>query len=116
MPVSEGVMQKPFEKFQSIEMLFKSYDLQTDFKVLSSIKGDRVRRTRFEVVHNTSGILCSIQVSSSSELAESSQIIRNCIMHSPICKQTTQRAENIASCNLSVLNRLFLIFHSQAII
>lgn len=79
-------MQNPLEIFQSFEMLFRTEGIQSDFKVLSSIKGDRVQKRRIQAIHNESGILCSIQLDSSFELVESSQIIRNYIMHSPICK------------------------------
>lgn len=79
-------MRKPFEIFQSFEKLFGTEGVQSDFKVLSSIKGDRVQNRRLQAIHNTSGILCSVQVDSSFGLAESSQILRNCIMHSSICK------------------------------
>lgn len=86
MSILGSAIQKPFEIFQSFEMLFGTEGIQNDFKVLSSIKGDRVQKSRLQAIHSASGILCSIQLDSSFELAESSQIIRNCIMHAPICK------------------------------
>lgn len=71
---------------QLFEKSLKTPDVQNDFTVLSSISGDRVQKRRMQVIHNVSGILCWIQFDSTFELAESSQILRNCIMHDPICK------------------------------
>lgn len=81
-----GAKQKPCDLLQSFEMAFKTEGVQSDFKVLSSIEGDRVQKRRMQAIHNASGILCSIQLDSSFELAESSQILRNCIMYMPISK------------------------------
>lgn len=60
--------------------------VQPKFKVLSSISASRVQNRRLQVIHIASGILCWIQFQSNFELAESSQTVRDCIMHSPICK------------------------------
>lgn len=60
--------------------------IQNDFKVLASINGDRVQNKRLQAIHIASGILCWIQFDTDFEMAESSQIIRNYIMHAPICK------------------------------
>lgn len=79
-------MQKPFEAFQSFEILLKTAGIQSDFKVLSSLSDDRVHQRRLQAIHNASGIVCSIQFDSNFELTQSSQTIRNCIMHAPICK------------------------------
>lgn len=84
--VTAGSDQKPYETIQCIVTLFHTPHIQKDFKVISTISGDRVQKRRLQVVHIASGILCTIQFDSGHELAESSQIIRNCILHAPICK------------------------------
>lgn len=78
--------QEPNGVLQSFEMFLRARGTQTDFNVLSNIKGDRAQKARLQLAHNTSGILCFIQFDSGCELAESSQIIRDCIMHAPICE------------------------------
>lgn len=60
--------------------------VQTEFEVLATINGDRCQKRRLQMIHKASDIRCSIQFDLSFDLADSSQIIRNCIMHSPICK------------------------------
>lgn len=68
--------------------LFESRVLrvQTDFKVIAAINGDRVQKRRLQVIHEASDIRCSIQFDMNFDLADSSQIIRDCILHAPICK------------------------------
>lgn len=72
--------------FQKFKRIFKMVGIQNDFKVLASINGDRVQKRRLQVIHIASGILCWIQFDKDSEIAKSSQIIRNYVMHAPICK------------------------------
>lgn len=54
--------------------------------MLDTIHGDRVQNRRLQALHKSSGILCRIHFDLKSESAKSSQIIRNCILHSPLCK------------------------------
>lgn len=70
----------------SFEKFLKDSAIKSDFKISPSISGDRVQKRRIQAIHNTSGIYCFIQFDSSSDLAESSQAIRDCILHDPICK------------------------------
>lgn len=60
--------------------------VQTDFKVLATINGDRTQKRRLQLIHKASNIRCSIQFDLNSDLAHAAQIIRNCILHAPICK------------------------------
>lgn len=60
--------------------------VQSDFNVLSSHNEDRVLKKRLQIIHIASGIHCWLHFDENSELAESSQIIRDCILHTPMCK------------------------------
>lgn len=84
-PALDDAKQAPNMLFQKFKRVFKM-GIQTDFKVLASINGDRVQKRRLQAVHIASGILCWIQFDTASELARSSQIIRDFIVHAPICK------------------------------
>lgn len=99
--------QKPYITMKSFEELLEtSADIQRDFQVRSIISGDRVQKRRLPLIHNESGILCWIQFDSTFEMAKSSQIIRNYIMHDPICKQ---KKFQLSSVNLNAIfyfNRL----------
>lgn len=78
--------QTPNMVFQKFKRIFKMVGIQSDFKVLASINGDRVQKRRLQALHIASGILCWIQFDTDFEMAQSSQIIRNYIVHAPICK------------------------------
>lgn len=78
--------QKAIVALYSFEKFLKASAAQSDFEILLSVSGDRVQKRRISVIHNASGIHCLIQFDSSFELAESSQSIRDCILHEPICK------------------------------
>lgn len=71
---------------RSFEKLVKRPGAQTDFEVLEMIHGDRVQKRRLQLIHIASGIKCTLQFDDNYELAASSQIIRDCISHAPICK------------------------------
>lgn len=70
----------------SFETFIKTSSLQTDFQVLEPIHGDRVQNRRLQAIHKSSAILCQIHFDLNFETAKSSQIIRNCILHSPLCE------------------------------
>lgn len=71
---------------QKFKRIFKMLGVQNDFKILASINGDRVQKRRLQAIHRASGILCWIQFDTDFKIAQSSQVIRNYIMHAPICK------------------------------
>lgn len=70
----------------SFQKFLKDPAIQSDFEILPSINGDRVQKRRIPANHHASGIHCFIQFDSTFELAKSSQAIRDCILHEPICK------------------------------
>lgn len=74
------------EAQSSFERFFYNSDLQTDFQALNTIPGDRAQNRRLHAVHKSSATVCWIHFDSTFEAAKSSQIIRNCILHSPVCK------------------------------
>lgn len=78
--------QNPNIAFQKFKRIFKMLGVQNDFKILATINGDRVQKRRLQAIHKASGILCRIQFVTDFEMAQSSQIIRNFIMHEPICE------------------------------
>lgn len=67
---------------------FESHVLrpQADFKMLATLNGDRVQKRRLQMIHKASDIRCSIQFDLNFDLVHASQIIRNCILHEPLCK------------------------------
>lgn len=96
------------KQIYSFEKRFKAPGTQTEFEVLASISGDRVQKRRLQMIHNESGIMCWVQFSLDFELAESSQVIRACIIYAPICKfvsfMNTQFSSEINSKRISILN------------
>lgn len=64
----------------------ESSGAQSDFDVLETVHGDRVQKRQLQTTHNASGIRCFLIFDTSFELAASSQVIRDCIRHEPICK------------------------------
>lgn len=84
--VSGGGSENPKLLFHSFGKYFKASDMQPDFDVLPCIDGDRVQKKRLQAIHRVSGIRCWIECDSNPDITESSQMIRNCIAHSPICK------------------------------
>lgn len=71
---------------RSFEKIIKWPGAQTDFKVLETIHADRMQKKHLQLIHIASGIKCTLQFDATYELAESSQIIRDCISYAPICK------------------------------
>lgn len=71
---------------EAFEQFIKASGIQTDFQVLETIHGDRAQNRRLQAAHKSSGILCRIHFDLNFETAKSSQIIRNCILYSPLCK------------------------------
>lgn len=69
----------------SLKKYFKTLSVQTDFEVLASIDGDRVQKQRLQAVHKKSSIRCWIESDANHNICESSQILRDCISHAPIC-------------------------------
>lgn len=64
----------------------KTPDVQNDFETLDKLSGTRVQKTRLQLLHKYSGILCWVQFGTDFELAETNQIIRDYIQHTPHCK------------------------------
>lgn len=56
------------------------------FEFLDRTYGNRVQKSRLKVYHKDTDILCWMHFGASFQLAETSQIIRNCILQAPICK------------------------------
>lgn len=67
---------------------------QPDFNVLETIHGDRAQKRRLRVIHTATGIQCTLQCDVNFELAESSQIIRDCVTYAPICKFWLERGND----------------------
>lgn len=59
---------------------------QNEFELIARVSGNRVQKAQLQMIHKKSRISCWIQFGLNFELAESSQIIRNCIDFDPICK------------------------------
>lgn len=78
--------QEAIVALYSFEKFLKDPAIRSGIEVLPSIGGDRVQKRRLHLVHSASGIRCFIRFDSNFELAESSQIIRDCILHDPNCK------------------------------
>lgn len=78
--------QQPIVALRSFEKLMKWPGSQTDFDVLEIIHGDRVRKRQLQLIHIASGIKCTLQFDVNYDLGTSSQMIRDCITHTPICK------------------------------
>lgn len=72
-----------------MDTMFQSF--ATSFKVsagfmISSRIASRGMKNQLTAIHNASGILCTLQIDADADRIESSQIIRDCLLHSPICK------------------------------
>lgn len=81
-----GSTQQPIVALRSFEKIVKWPGAQTDFGAIETVHGDRVQKRRLQLIHIASGIKCTLQFDVSYELAKSSQTIRDCISHVPICK------------------------------
>lgn len=81
-----GAAENPKLILHELAKYFKMPGAAPDFHILASIDGDRVQKKRLQIVHKTSGIRCLIESDSTLSICESSQIIRDCISHAPICK------------------------------
>lgn len=75
-----NVIETVFDSF------VKSFEMSTKFIVTASIAHHSAIKYRLHAIHNASGILCTIQIDVNANKIESSQLIRNCLLHSPICK------------------------------
>lgn len=84
--ISGGSNENPKLILHSLGKHFKTPSVQTDVDVLDDINGDRVQKKRLQVIHKRSGIRCWIESDANQSVCESSQIIRDCISHAPICK------------------------------
>lgn len=73
---------------RSFEKIIKWPGSQNDFEVLDTFHGDRVQKRQLQLLHTASGIKCTVQFDANYELAESSQMIRDCISYTAICKYT----------------------------
>lgn len=70
----------------SFEKIFESSVVQTQFEAITTIDCDRVQKRRLQAIHKESRIVCVVQFSSSNEMSESSQVIRDAIIHTPLCE------------------------------
>lgn len=78
--------QNPISALHSFEKILKASDVQMEFEAITTINCDRVQRRRLQAIHKESRILCVMHFSSNHEMAESSQVIRDAIVHTPLCK------------------------------
>lgn len=76
----------PLTLMSKFEKSFQTPGVQNDFEMLNCLSGNRVQKRRFQLIHKQSNILCLIQFDRDLELVECSQIIRNCIKYTPLCK------------------------------
>lgn len=76
---SQNNINNVFESFA------KSFEESTGFMISNRI-APRGLKSRLTAIHNASGISCTLQIDANANKIESSQIIRNCLLHSPICK------------------------------
>lgn len=87
MYISVGSEKSPVNLVYSFEKHMKTASDQNEFEIMESIVGDRAQKRRVQLLHKQSRVLCWLQFGFDSELAESSQIIRDYINHGPICKR-----------------------------
>lgn len=80
-----GSSKSAIRTFCAFVAFIKKPGKQNEFKVLASINGDRVQKRRIPMVHKESGIKCYLQFGFNFQLAESSQILRDCVLYSPMC-------------------------------
>lgn len=66
--------------------LLSTASYQGDFEAVARLSGTRTQKQRLQFRHKQSQIICSLQFGLDFELAESSQLIRDCIEFMPICK------------------------------
>lgn len=66
--------------------MFKAPEFQNHFELLAKYHGNRAVTKRFKLYHKASDIVCWIHLGLNNDMADASQILRNCILYAPICK------------------------------
>lgn len=74
------------QTFRSLGNLFDAPGFQKYFELLTKLNGNRAIGKRFKLQHKATDIICWVHLSFNNDMAESSQILRDCILHAPICK------------------------------
>lgn len=77
----QTIQNNTYILFEEFANAFKE---STEFKILDRIapRGMINRLT----VNSSSGIKCTLHIDDNADKIESSQVIRDCLLHSPICK------------------------------
>lgn len=83
---NDGKKNQLQETFRSFGELFVAPDFQCHFEVLAKLNGNRALPKRFKLYSKATDIVCWLHLDMDNGMAETSQIIRNCILHAPICK------------------------------
>lgn len=78
--------KSPLTLMAKFEKSFQTSSVRCDFEMLEYLSSNRVQKRRYQLMHKPSKILCWLQFDRDTNTIESSQIIRNCIKQSPICK------------------------------
>lgn len=86
-----GSNQNTQQLFDTLEKHLTTLREQSGFSVLFSHDENRIQKKRLQMIHNASGIRCSIQFDVNSDLADSSQNIRDCILYAQICKYSNRQ-------------------------
>lgn len=82
----DGTKVELKQTFRSLGNLFDAPAFQKYFELLAKLNGNRAIGKRFKLQHKATDIICWVHLSFNNDMAESSQILRNCILHAPICK------------------------------
>lgn len=84
--ILDGTIVQLQETFGSLCTLFNRPEFQSHFELMAKLKGNRAISKRIKLYHKATDTICLIHLGLNSGMADTSQIIRNCILHAPICK------------------------------
>lgn len=84
--ISDGSDENPVKILHEFYKFLKTSGSRNEFDDLIRINCTRVQKQRLQMIHKKSGIQCWIECSVNDEITKTSQVIRDCIAFTPLCK------------------------------